>query len=68
MVKVVLSVIATGVMLAPSADGGIQRSERSPRERVAKVACWVPALGYGVRKGVPVCAHREDQALIGART
>jgi hypothetical protein len=50
MVKLVLSVIATGVLLAPSAEGRIQRSGQSPRERVAKVACWVPALGYGVRK------------------
>jgi hypothetical protein len=49
MVKLVLSVIATGVLLAPSAEGGMQRSEQSPRERVAKVACYVPAPGYGVR-------------------
>jgi hypothetical protein len=50
MVKLVLSVIATGVLLAPSADGGRQRSEQSPRERVAKVACYPPAPGYGVRR------------------
>jgi hypothetical protein len=50
MMMLVLSVVATGTLLASSAEGGMQRSEQSPRERVAKVACWVPALGYGVRR------------------
>lgn len=50
MVKLVLSVIAAGVLLAPSAEGGRQRPEQSPRERVAKVACYPPAPGYGVQE------------------
>jgi hypothetical protein len=50
MVMLVLSVIATGILLAPSAEGGMQRSEQSPLERVAKVACYPPAPGYGVRR------------------
>jgi hypothetical protein len=35
MVKLALGVITPGILLAPSADGGMQRSEQSPQVRVA---------------------------------